>query len=258
MFEEYQLNKDQRLSHLFFGHVESIENFKQNCDVILMDCTYSTNYFDMTLLNIIGNTGMNKTVHLAQAFLNRETFNDFLWTMTELKKLLTKHGIPFPQVIFTDRDLALSNALEIVFPSIPALLCLWHIIKDVETHARTNDFPKVIAHVNSTRRTPKKIDCSIEHRVFCDTFIALTRSRSLQEYELYRARLYALSKQEAQYIDEIWLDIWKYKIVRCWTNNVVHFGIQSTSRVEGYHHTFEQWLGSSRGDLLTAFNHPPE
>ena len=36
-----------------------------------------------------------------------------------------------PQVIVSDRDLALMNALETVFPSLTNLLCLFHITKNV-------------------------------------------------------------------------------------------------------------------------------
>lgn len=52
-------------------------------------------------------------------------------------------------------------------------------------------------------------------------------------------------------MDDIWLDIWKRRIVRCWTNKAMYFGMHSTSRVEGYHTSMKGWTTSSTGDLLT-------
>ncbi|EGZ20600.1 hypothetical protein PHYSODRAFT_298663 [Phytophthora sojae] len=52
-----------------------------------------------------------------------------------------ENGVETPAVVFVDRDLALLNALEQVFPDVPVLLCLWHVVKDVQTHARKHASP---------------------------------------------------------------------------------------------------------------------
>jgi len=44
--------------------------------------------------------------------------------------MFIKEGL-FPQVILTDRDLALMNTIEIVFPNSVNLLCQFHIDKNV-------------------------------------------------------------------------------------------------------------------------------
>ncbi|ETP06916.1 hypothetical protein F441_16753, partial [Phytophthora nicotianae CJ01A1] len=89
---------------------------------------------------------------------------------------------------------------------------------------------------------------------FVMLFLDLVRARNESEYKNRRAYLYRLSHEEATHIDTVWLDIWKRRIVRCWTNDVVHFGLQATSRVEGYHANLKKWLGSSRSDILTMLN----
>lgn len=43
-------------------------------------------------------------------------------------------------------------------------------------------------------------------------------------------------------------------MVRCWTNQVIHFGMQSTLRVEGYHRSLKRWINSSGVDLLTIYH----
>lgn len=245
----HKLDSSRRVTHMFFALCEAVEVFKQNPDVVLMDCTYRTNTFNMPLLNMVGVTGMNTTIHLAQAFLRGEEQGDYEWALLQLKSLLHARDIEHPQVIFVDRDLALLNALERVFPRTPVLLCLWYIVKDVETHARHHGFPQVVDQEKSTSRTPKWKD-SDDHRAFCNTFIALTRAPMEEVYELRRSYLHQMHHGEAIYIDEVWLDIWKRRIVRCWTNSVLHFGQQATSRVEGYHAALKLWLRTSRGDML--------
>ena len=51
--------------------------------------------------------------------------------------------IPKPQVIVTDRELALMNAVQTVFSESHNLLCIWHINKNVlvncRPHFQTND-----------------------------------------------------------------------------------------------------------------------
>lgn len=67
--------------------------------------------------------------------------------------------------MFVDRDLALLNALEQVFPDVPVLLCLWHVVKDVQTHARKHASPPALDVGNSRPRAPKYQD-STRHRLF--------------------------------------------------------------------------------------------
>jgi hypothetical protein len=56
-------------------------------------------------------------------FMKGETFSDYEWALLKLKYLHNKFWIPGPQVLFIDRDLALLNALEAVFPAICVLFC---------------------------------------------------------------------------------------------------------------------------------------
>jgi hypothetical protein len=48
-----KLNKDNRVNHLFIAYPKSIELAKTNQDVILADCTYKTNKYDLPLLHIL-------------------------------------------------------------------------------------------------------------------------------------------------------------------------------------------------------------
>jgi hypothetical protein len=240
----YKLDDSRGVTPLFFAHVEAVDIYTANFDVVLMDCTYRSNRFNMPLLNIVGVTGTNTTIHLAQCFMKGETLSDYEWALEQLKNLQNKFRIPGPQVFFVDRDLALLNALEAVYPAIPAFLCLWHIMKDVQAHARRS-FPKELDEATMQPRD------SAAHQTFCETFVRVMEATTEDDYKFRLQELHYLSPVETAYVEDVWLDIWKFRIVRFWTDNVVHFGMRATSRVEGYHATLKKWLGSSTGDFLT-------
>ena len=73
------MNNQHHVTHLFFANEDALAIFKSNYDVIIMDCTYRTNRFNMPLLGIVGVTGMNTTIHVAQAFLHGETKRDYVY-----------------------------------------------------------------------------------------------------------------------------------------------------------------------------------
>lgn len=128
-------------------------------------------------------------------------------------------------------------------------LCLWHVIKAVVTHARQT-FRRVVDEAESRKQNKQVLVDSPQHREFCDAFLAIVWSTTESEYERRRSVLHLLSAKEAKYVDDTWLTKWKTRIVRFWTNEILHFGLQTTSRVEGYHRSLKRWLHSSTGDLL--------
>lgn len=81
---------------------------------------------------------------------------------------------------------------------------------------------------------------------------------SLTEDE-YEARLLDFTKKyqlvspyAVRYIKETWL-IYKEKVVRYWTNQYLHLGNSSTSRVEGSHEFLKKYIQASTGDILTVW-----
>ena len=178
--------------------------------------------------------------------------NDYVWALLKLRSVFESRNIPLPNVVLVDRCLALLNALDVVFPTVPVLLCMWHVVKAVESHARKNSFPDIIDVTRSSPRNPVWID-SPQLLEFCDAFNWMISSPEIEIFEERRRHLYDLSSVEAEYVDRVWLREWKENLVKCWTKSIRHYGLQTTSRVEGYHAALKRWLSSSRGDLLTLF-----
>ena len=70
--KSYKNSETQQLERLFFAHPEAVKIYKEHPDIILMDCTYKTNRFQMPLLNICAVTGNKKTIQVGLCFLSRE------------------------------------------------------------------------------------------------------------------------------------------------------------------------------------------
>ncbi|KAK5839250.1 hypothetical protein PVK06_008025 [Gossypium arboreum] len=81
---------------------------------------------------IVGVTSTNKTFSIAFAFIINEKEENYNWALTCLK--LTLEECIYPCVIVTDRELALMNACQQVFPNATRLLCRWHITENIKKH----------------------------------------------------------------------------------------------------------------------------
>ncbi|XP_060969857.1 uncharacterized protein LOC133037065 [Cannabis sativa] len=99
-----------------------------------MDCTYKTNRYRLRLLEIVGVTSTEYTFSIAFVFLESEQEDNYTWALDRLKNMM---DIDFlPNVVVTDRELALINAIEKVFPVAKHLLCRYHISNNVLTKCR--------------------------------------------------------------------------------------------------------------------------
>jgi hypothetical protein len=85
----------------------------------------------MPLLNIMSTTTLGTSFFIGFVFLTGETEGDHRWALGKLKTIMLDKGIPDPEVVITNRELALINALESIFLNIQMMLCKWHISKAI-------------------------------------------------------------------------------------------------------------------------------
>ncbi|KAH1080003.1 hypothetical protein J1N35_019764 [Gossypium stocksii] len=104
---------------------------KTNCKFRLVDATYKTNKYDLPFVQIVGVTSTNKTFSIAFAFIINEKEENYNWALC-LK--LTLEECMYPRVIVTDRELALMNTCQQIFPDATRLLCRWHITENIKKH----------------------------------------------------------------------------------------------------------------------------
>jgi len=80
-----------------------------------MDSTYKTNNYRLPLPQIVGVTSTGLTFLAAFVLMSSERENNFIWALQRLRGLFLR-GDVYPKVIISDRDLALMNAIKVVFP----------------------------------------------------------------------------------------------------------------------------------------------
>jgi MULE transposase domain len=77
----YKTSNDEEggpLTHLFIMHNMHRQLLTQNPEVIVADCTYKTNRFNMPLLNLVGMTPTNKSFFAASCFMPGEREDHFV------------------------------------------------------------------------------------------------------------------------------------------------------------------------------------
>ena len=73
-----------------------------------MDCTYKTNRYKLSLIEIVEVTSTEMTFSSAFAYLEVEREDNFSWCLGSLRSLMDSRLLP--SIVVTDKDLALMNA----------------------------------------------------------------------------------------------------------------------------------------------------
>ena len=230
--------KTKRVKRLFFVNKHIREILCKNSEVIIMDCTYKTNKYRMPLLIIMGFTALGTSFYIAKVFLDGEEFEDFNWAIEQLKELYVLLGLKGPVVIVTDRDLALMNAIEVNYPEVYNILCVWHINRNV------------LKNCKAAFATQE------DWEEFLAAWHAVVYAHTPAEYEEAWKRLETQYREEHEeevdYLQTTWLNEHKERFCKAWTNEVLHFNTLTTSRVESGHRVLKSVLKFSTGDLHTV------
>ena len=164
----------------------------------------------------------NKSFFIAFAFLPDESESSYQWALTQIKELYTliQPAVALtPEAISTDCDQALRNAISLIFPGTPTLLCLWHANKNVQQHCKG------------------KFTSNEAYADFFGAWQRIVRSATIPDYE---AQLLQFSTEYSDtpehqacvsYIKNTWLKPGRREsLIQAWTNQYKHFGITVTSR----------------------------
>ncbi|GLT97852.1 hypothetical protein SLE2022_153970 [Rubroshorea leprosula] len=138
-----------------------------------------------------------------------------------------------PLVIISDRELALMNAIRVVFPSATNLLCVWHIEKNILSNCKRHfeaqkDWDAFMSSWNGVIGSSSEIDFEKNWRLF---------------EELHKERREVLT-----YIGKTWLPF-KEQFVDAWAEKFPHFGHWVSSRAERAHAKLKAYLQVSTGDF---------
>ena len=166
--------------------------------------------------------------------------------------MLKEKDIDFPAVIITDREKALMSAVEAVFPAADSLLSQWHQNKDVIAHCREYIGEQILdleAGVNPNGQS-KKFDHP-DTKAFLDIYNKCINAETQEAFRSACQEAEQANMRCAEYLAREWWP-WKEKCVAYWTNQVTHYGQQTTSGLEGTHALMKKWLANDRSDLCTS------
>ena len=110
-----------------------------------MDNTYKTNRWGLYLLNIVTLTDHKTTANIAFGVSSSEKEESYHWMLASLDEIRREFQIPAPEVVITDFEKALKNALTTIWPATHQQLRTWHIRPNVKAQfykkwSKSDDF----------------------------------------------------------------------------------------------------------------------
>ena len=76
------------LQSIIWFNKQTLELFRKAPDVLLIDCTFKTNRYNLPLLNILATSGNNTSIHLGVALLPGQREGCYNWAFTCIRELL--------------------------------------------------------------------------------------------------------------------------------------------------------------------------
>ena len=107
-----------------------LSRYQRYGDILLVDTTFGTNRFRMSLLVLVGVDCENKNTSFGFALLDNEREDTFVYIFEGFLNRTQRQ----PTVIFSDQCHALVNAITKVFTQSRHFLCSWHIGQNVKKH----------------------------------------------------------------------------------------------------------------------------
>ncbi|XP_076886711.1 protein FAR-RED IMPAIRED RESPONSE 1-like [Bidens hawaiensis] len=121
---KYTVNDNGELTLLFWADEISKKNYLAFGDIIAFDATLKTKY-KMVFVPFTAIDNHCRNVTVGAGLLAFESIELYTWL---LKVFLDSFGIA-PKVVVTNQDLAMKQAIALVFSNTRHRLCMWHIMK---------------------------------------------------------------------------------------------------------------------------------
>jgi transposase-like protein len=178
---------------------------------------------------------------------------DYAWAINHFKDLMTDNSITKPLSWVTDREIALMNCIDQLFPEANHLLCTWHVNMNILANCRKH-YPKDIRDPSTaTTANPQGYVPNPEWTNFLKDWASLLDSATEEEYTHRLTKFYIHKDDAVKYVVDTWLK-WKEKLVKYWVDQNLHFGVRVTSPIEGCHAVLKAYLRVSTGDLKGVFD----
>lgn len=112
-------------------------------DVLAFDATYKKIRYNTPLVIFSGVNHHNKSVIFGSAIVGDETEESYIWLLeTFVEAMEGKRSVS----VITDGDLSMRKAIKSVFPNAHHRLCVWHLIRNVNSNIKD---PKFLPKLNN-------------------------------------------------------------------------------------------------------------
>ena len=132
----FQKNTFNQITHFFFCHRKCEQFLQVNSFVLVMNCIYKMNQYNLPLLIIYDKIPLNITFYIVFDFIIAEKEKDYNFHLNKLQKHYIALNLSDSWIIVSDAEQALQNTLRNVFPHIRNHLCCFHIAKNVMIHIK--------------------------------------------------------------------------------------------------------------------------
>jgi len=235
------------IEYIFWAHPTSVKLFNNFPTVLVMDSTYKTNMYKMPMFEVVGVTSIDLTYSVEFGFVTHEKEENFVWVLKMLRKLLTSKK-NMPKVIGTDRDMSLMKAVGNVSPESYAMNCHFHVQANVKQRCIL-DCKYPLGKKDGKEVKPRDVVKKIMRawKAMVEQPTQELYANALVEFQDECSDFPLFLNYAMTTLKEV-----KEKIVRAWTDHVMHLGCRTTNRVESAHALLKKYLDNSVGDLGTG------
>jgi len=227
--------EDNVVTSVFCTHKSALELLRRYRYVLFMDCTYKTNRYGMSMMDIVGVTPINKTFFVGFGFIKDGMESSLTFLLENLRDIYRQLSLPDPRTFLIDKDQALMNSIKTVFPHTDFMLCLWDVNKNTLAKSRSFFHRDVLAIRGAD--DPAFLESVKElEQAFMGCWWVVVGAPTIPEMVQAWTGFYEEFKscdELVSYIKGKWMDEdTRKRILHIHTNSYLHLG---TSRVEGAH-----------------------
>ncbi|KAL5610928.1 hypothetical protein FOBRF1_007045 [Fusarium oxysporum] len=120
-----------RFRNAAWGYHKGGKMWQQFSSCLQIDATYSTNCYKMPLVTVVAVSSEKTSMPICYGLLNNEQVASFEWFLKQVSRFQRAGIISPPEVVITDKDDQLRNAIRQIFPNTQLQLCVFHINSNV-------------------------------------------------------------------------------------------------------------------------------
>ncbi|XP_010269017.1 PREDICTED: protein FAR1-RELATED SEQUENCE 12-like [Nelumbo nucifera] len=130
-FHSIQLDAMDQITNIFWADARMVADYNYFGDVISFDTSFRTNDEERLFATFVGVNNHKQIVVFGAALLYDETVESFKWVFQSFLRAMSGKQ---PITILTDKDAAITHAIEHVFPKTSHRFCIWHIYQNAANH----------------------------------------------------------------------------------------------------------------------------